>query len=163
MLRDWWQRADPITDLTRIVVIVVAALAAALLFNTLYLTPQQRAHGPTATQLPTIALAEAYELAARGEALIVDAEAPATYRREHIAGAVNLPYGELDAYYPDFARQIAKEQPLILYCEPGCMSKDLVAEKLVADGYRDVCLLQEGVAEWRAAGYPVAVGEVGQP
>ncbi len=96
-----------------------------------------------------------------GEALVVDANDPDWYEGQHIAGAFNLPYkeeAEFEQYWMDFSAKVSRDQPLILYCQLGCMSKKAVAEQLRKLGYRDVRLMNEGPDEWEAAGYPVVRG-----
>lgn len=44
--------------------------------------------------------------------LIVDVRSAGGYRQEHLPGAVNIPYGKLDARHSE----LPKDRPLVLYC-----------------------------------------------
>ena len=164
LIADSWQRADVVTDLQRIATLALLALGIGMLFNVCYIWPQERRIAVIPQAQPAaraISMAEAYRLATSGEALVVDANDPDWYEEQHIAGAVNLPdneEAEFEQYWMDFAAKVPQDQSLILYCEPGCMSKEGVAEQLLTLGYRDVRLMNEGPDEWRAAGHPLAHG-----
>jgi len=161
LILDWWDRAGLADDLVQIVVVVVLALGVGMAFNVFYIWPRERATAATSQGQPeatTISMEEAYRLARRGEALLVDTQEPEFYREEHIEGAVNLPGAEFEEYYPDFAKRISEDRTLILYCEPGCMSKEGVAQELLDRKYQDIRIMREGVEEWEAVGYPVVRG-----
>ena len=64
-----------------------------------------------------------------GEAFIIDLRMPEEYRRCHIKGAVNIPYGRLGQ-----CRELPRGRTLVLYCERGAVS--MVAAKELARGYR---------------------------
>jgi rhodanese-related sulfurtransferase len=68
----------------------------------------------------------------------------------HIAGASNLPVGEL----PDRLTQInaLKDKPIILVCRTDKRSANAAA--LLRDaGFRDVRVLRGGMERWRALGF----------
>ena len=108
-----------------------------------------------------MSMAETYRLATSGEALVVGAEDPKWFEEQHIAGAVNLPDnedGDFEQHWTSFTAEVPHDRTLIIYCEPGCMSKEGVAEQLLKLGYRDVRLMDEGPEQWEAAGHPIAHG-----
>ncbi len=163
----WWRQADVATDLNRISVLILLALGTGFIFNTVFLWPTQSDSlrgqpGPKAREITPgprareITMKRAHQSAQGQQAVIVDTRGPASYAREHIAGAVNLPATQFDSYYPDFASQVDKNQTVITYCAPGCNSKNGVAEKLREHGYQHLYVMAEGPKEWAAAGYPVA-------
>jgi len=159
----WLRQVDLVADLSRIVVVVLLALGAGLIFNAIFIWPRQ----PVASveDQPSVSnkitMERAYQLTQQHEAFIIDTQEPEVYAQEHIAGAINLPFGEFETYYPDFAAQVETTQRLILYCEPGCLSKEVVADELIARGYQNLKLMDEGVEDWRTAGYPVDTGYSG--
>ncbi|MEY8426472.1 rhodanese-like domain-containing protein [Lachnospiraceae bacterium 46-15] len=65
-----------------------------------------------------------------GEAFIIDLRIPEEYRRCHIKGAVNIPYGRLGQ-----CRELPRGRTLVLYCERGAVSM-VAAKELAARGYR---------------------------
>lgn len=79
---------------------------------------------------------------------------------------VHIPYeGEIeqtDAFIPYEERgpqrvgdyPADKNARIVLYCRSGRMSS-VVAQELVKAGYTDVSHLEGGMADWKAAGYPL--------
>lgn len=61
---------------------------------------------------------------------IIDLRTPEEYRRRHIKGAVNIPYGRLEN-----CRGLPRDRMLVLYCERGAVSM-VAAKQLAARGYR---------------------------
>jgi cytochrome c oxidase cbb3-type subunit 3 len=91
----------------------------------------------------------------RGAAIILaDARAPSDYVKEHIVGAISVPFYDVGAY----AAQIPKDKYIVTYC--GCphavsgQSRDAFR----ALGYPRVAVLDEGVYVWKERGYPVKSG-----
>jgi len=159
----WWRQADVGTDLNRIFVLILLALGTGFIFNTVFLWPRQSDSlpgqpGPKARE---ITMKRAHQLAQDRQAVIVDTQGPAIYAREHIAGAVNLPWTEFNSYYPDFADQVGTGETIILYCGTACGLNEKVAKQLQERGYQDLNLMPGGPEQWAAAGYPVATGDSG--
>ena len=75
-------------------------------------------------------------------AFIIDLRTPEEYRREHIKGAVNIPYVRLKN-----CRKLPEDLPVILYCERGAVSM-MAAKELAARGYR-VKTLSGGIHAYR--------------
>lgn len=88
----------------------------------------------------------------REEAVIVDIRGQTEYAAGHIAGALSIPFanvearmGELEAY---------KGKPVVLVCKMG-QHAGAVGRKLKAQGFDDVRRLSGGMAEWGANNLPV--------
>ena len=158
LIADCWRRAEVPADIRRIAILALLSLGVGLLFNTVLMEPAASGQPDKPVGFNTVTMRQAYQLSDHGEALLVDTQEPEFYQEQHIKGARNLPGIEFDEYYPAFAAKVSQNQSLILYCELGCMSKDGVAEELSAKGYQDIKLMEEGVEEWKAAGYPLARG-----
>lgn len=62
--------------------------------------------------VPRITLADAKKAYDDKSAVIIDARPEATYKGEHIAGSINIPYGEQDK----FMDRVPKGKTLIIYC-----------------------------------------------
>jgi len=126
------------------------------MMNAAVMLPQQSAK--TAPKEPPppedVSLWRAHELVTEGNAVIVDVRSSPEYDREHIAGAISLPSKQVDAKYPDFADQVAKEHTVIVYCGSGCGLKTQVGKALLSHGYHDVRMMDEGIREWIKAGFP---------
>lgn len=84
--------------------------------------------------------------------VVLDARTTTEYRRGHVPGARHV--GFLRAGSGAEALGVAKDTPIVVYCEHGPRAA-LAAAELRAAGYRDVRLLAGHMAGWRAAGLPV--------
>jgi len=90
-----------------------------------------------------------------GEVTVLDVRPAEEYRAAHIAGAVSVPLKELEKHLGG----LPKDREIVAYCRgPYCVLAPEAVKLLRALGYRAVAL-GDGVAEWRARGLPVAVGE----
>jgi rhodanese-related sulfurtransferase len=90
-----------------------------------------------------------------GEVMILDVRPAEEYRAGHIAGAVSVPLGELKRRW----KTLPKGRDIVAYCRgPYCVLAPQAVELLRRRGRRAFAL-GDGVAEWRARGLPVVVGE----
>jgi rhodanese-related sulfurtransferase len=90
-----------------------------------------------------------------GEVTVLDVRPAEEYRAGHIAGAVSVPLGELE----EGLGGVPAGRDVVAYCRgPYCVLAPRAVRLLRARGYRAVAL-GDGVAEWRAQGLPVAVGD----
>jgi cytochrome c oxidase cbb3-type subunit 3/ubiquinol-cytochrome c reductase cytochrome c subunit len=94
------------------------------------------------------------ELDRKAAMVIIDARPPADYARMHIAGAISVPFYEVDAY----AKQIPKERYVLAYCACPHAESGKVQSALRALGYPRVAVIDEGLFAWRDRGYPVRGG-----
>jgi ArsR family transcriptional regulator len=70
----------------------------------------------------------------------------------HVPGAVNVPLGDLEARLSELPRS----REIVAYCRGAyCVMSFEAAALLRARGFK-VRRLEDGLPEWRAAGYPVA-------
>ena len=94
------------------------------------------------------------ERARTGEVTVLDVRPAAEFRAGHIPGARSVPLDELE----QTLISIPKDQDVVAYCRgPYCVLALEAVELLRSKGYRAV-RLEDGVAEWRAAGLPVEQG-----
>ncbi len=84
----------------------------------------------------------------------LDARAPSDYTREHIAGAVSVPFYDPDQYFKDLPR----DAWLVCYCSCPHAESGQLAQKLVAHGFKKVTVLDEGLGFWKNKGYGVKTG-----
>ena len=91
-----------------------------------------------------------------GEVTVLDVRPAEEYRAGHIAGAVSLPLKELEKKL----KSLPKDREVVAYCRgPYCVFAPEAVTILRRHGYA-ARPMDDGVAEWRAHGLPVAVGEV---
>lgn len=94
------------------------------------------------------------ERARTGEVTVLDVRPSAEFRAGHIPGARSVPLDELE----QTLGSIPKDQDVVAYCRgPYCVLAIEAVELLLSRGYRAV-RLEDGVAEWRAAGLPIEGG-----
>ncbi len=102
-----------------------------------------------------VELAEVRELV-NGDTLLVDAREGDLYAEGHLPGARSLPRGASSEQVAAFLREVPFDRPLIVYCSGyGCEDSFILAERLLAEGYRDVRVFEGGLPEWLDAGLPV--------
>jgi rhodanese-related sulfurtransferase/DNA-binding transcriptional ArsR family regulator len=92
--------------------------------------------------------------ARKGEVMVLDVRPRAEYNERHLPFARSLPLAELRARLSE----LPKGKPIVAYCRgPFClMARDAVA-LLRQKGFR-AARLEDGVAEWWAAGLPLEAG-----
>jgi len=88
----------------------------------------------------------------RGHAVLIDVRPEAEYRTAHLPGARSLPLPELQTRL----RELPRGKEIVAYCRgPFCVMSDAAVKLLVQRGFR-ASKIAEGVAEWQAAGLPLA-------
>ncbi len=114
------------------------------------------ADGSTETILPLpVELAEVRELQGT-TTLLIDARSRMAFAEGHLPGARSLPRGEEVSGVGALQAEVSLSTPLILYCSGyDCNDSFVLAEELIAAGYRQVRVFEGGFPEWRDAGLPV--------
>lgn len=96
---------------------------------------------------------QALSLWGKPDIVFLDARSSEAFAREHVPGAVNLPY---DPFAPDLAERIAalpKTRMYIVYCDGvGCPLSSDLAQLMRLEGLDRVLVLAGGIEEWKAAG-----------
>jgi cytochrome c oxidase cbb3-type subunit 3 len=85
---------------------------------------------------------------------LLDARAPSDYSREHITGAVSVPFYDPDPYFAG----LPKDAWLVCYCACPHAESGQLAAKLVMHGFTKVTVLDEGLGVWKARGYGTQTG-----
>lgn len=92
--------------------------------------------------------------ARKGEVVVLDVRPEAEYAAGHLPYARSLPLAELQQRIAELPR----DKPVVAYCRgPFCLMAKEAVELLNQQGYT-ATRLEDGVAEWRAHGLPVATG-----
>lgn len=104
--------------------------------------------------LPGREVAAALERGAR--LVILDARPTSDWLKSHIPGAIPVPYYDgIGAIRDDLPRDGTW---IISYCACPHAASGKVMDELRSAGFRNTAVLDEGILEWAARGYPVAVG-----
>jgi cytochrome c oxidase cbb3-type subunit III len=85
---------------------------------------------------------------------ILDARTPSEYTREHIAGAVSVPFYDPSPYLD----KLPKDAWLVCYCSCPHAESRTLASKLLEAGFPKVTVLDEGLGVWRARKYGTREG-----
>ena len=89
-------------------------------------------------------------------AVLIDARSVLSFQQEHLAGALSLPFADLDNHLVAFMQQVSIDQTLITYCSGyGCSDSFELGERLLKEGYADVLVYEGGLPEWQSAGRPL--------
>ena len=139
------------------VLIIGVSLVIALLFN--HSNPNGISlyqKSPDRKAIPGISAAQAMDDIKNGNTLVVDAGPEGTFQRNHIRGAVSVPFSLSDILFEATFGGDEKGKKVIVY--GGTFSKPydrLLADKLLHKGLMDVKVLNGGAAAWERAGFPV--------
>lgn len=99
---------------------------------------------------------EARERIAAG-AVLLDAQGPGKFEREHIAGAIRGRIDDPETTVTMLGDDLDHE--IVVYCtDHACSGSALAAKLLEGRGYRNVLRYTNGLADWSAAGLPVGTG-----
>lgn len=87
--------------------------------------------------------------------ILLDVRKENEFYLEHISGAINIPYNQINKKSND----LPKNAEIIIYCDGfGCSVSETVKNELDERGFKNTRVYREGVAEWKAKGYPTAKG-----
>jgi rhodanese-related sulfurtransferase/DNA-binding MarR family transcriptional regulator len=101
--------------------------------------------------LEPVPAAEALERSRKGLVTIVDVRPPEEFAAGHVPGAINIPIEDLERRIGE----LPKRKEVIAYCRgPYCLMSFDAVKKLRERGLR-AKRLENGLPEWRAAGFPV--------
>ncbi len=86
--------------------------------------------------------------------VLIDARPPTDYVFEHIAGAISVPFYEVDKHLS----RLPKDVWIVAYCACPHAESGSAIDALARNGYTMGKVLDEGVAVWKARGYPMRGG-----
>jgi len=90
-----------------------------------------------------------------GRVTVLDVRPPEEFKAGHIPGALSMPLAELKRRL----KELPKNREIVAYCRgPYCVLAVKAVEVLRQNGFRAI-RLEDGVPDWRAQGFKVAVGE----
>lgn len=112
----------------------------------------EAARAPHGFQSKDVSIDEARALIAAG-ALVIDVRDKAVSGSAHLPGALLIPLEVLEARLK--AMEVAKTQPIVVYCGNGSRLGPEAAHILTQAGYGQVVNLAAGLSGWRDAGLPV--------
>ena len=94
-------------------------------------------------------------LVREGAVTVLDVRPAEEYNAGHVAGSISLPLKELEQRLSDLPRN----QEIVAYCRgPYCVLSIQAVEMLRAKGFKAI-RIEEGIQDFRALGFPIAVNE----
>jgi rhodanese-related sulfurtransferase len=95
------------------------------------------------------------ELVREGAVTVLDVRPIEEYNAGHIPGSLSIPLKELKLHLT----KLPRNQEIVAYCRgPYCVLSIQAVEMLRAKGFQAV-RLEEGIQDFRAMGFPIAVEE----
>lgn len=86
--------------------------------------------------------------------VLIDARDTVQYAREHIPGAINVPYVEIRAG----GRLPARDRRIVVYCSSEtCPISQYAYEAFQTLGYREIYDMRAGLQGWKEAGFPTVL------
>lgn len=110
------------------------------------------AAGGCATGITREALLE--QMQAGNPPMIVDVRSQGEYDRDHVPGAVHIPFYSIGSGLN--ALRFSKQAPVVLYCEHGPRSS-IAGFTLLLSGYDQVYALEGHMKGWRNNGFPLEI------
>ena len=85
------------------------------------------------------------------DAVFIDARMAYEYKQGHMDGAINVPINANYVERQKTTSNIAKDARVVLYCQSsGCKYAEIVAIKLIDEGFSNISIYKGGWAEWVA-------------
>lgn len=107
-----------------------------------------------------ISIYEAKSLFNHKRAIFLDARPADQYRKEHIQGALNLPWDRAEEDFVKVVQQIPEDKTIITYCDGAtCDLCDKLAFFLKGLGIENVRPIDNGLSQWKKFNLPVQRSE----
>lgn len=100
-----------------------------------------------------VEVAEASELMAQGDLLLLDVRTPGEVNQGYIEGARNIDIMSWDEFTAE-VDQLEKAEPVMVYCKVGGRSHK-AAVYLAENGFTQVYDMKGGIIAWTKAGEPI--------
>jgi len=105
--------------------------------------------------IPLLNLVQAESLWQQETTLFVDVRSPFDYEVGHIAGAINVPYEELEQHLPELKTRLERATAVVVYCQSKDCGKSLwSAIRLRQQGLAQTRIFAGGWNEWVNGGLP---------
>jgi len=108
----------------------------------------QKAHA--GNFVPKISEREVHKLL-ETDTIVIDARLSPDFEAGHLKGAFSVPVDANDVERQKVTANIAKDARIVMYCQSSaCKYAEIVAIKLIDDGYSNISIFKGGWAEWVA-------------
>ncbi|MFQ5856001.1 MAG: rhodanese-like domain-containing protein [Anaerolineae bacterium] len=107
------------------------------------------------TDSPYVSINELKQEFDRGASMIIlDARPKQDYELDHIAGAISMPFFEVEQRY----KELPRDTWIVTYCACPTAEAEEAARILGEKGFKKVRVFYEGYFEWLAREYPITKG-----
>jgi len=141
-------------NIKEILLIILVSVVFAILFNTVSASGVEYIYKPsTVSNNSVLSLYETKKIFDDKRALFIDARPESQYKRDHISGAINVPYNSQKK--ETLVEGISKDKNIVVYCySKRCNQARRLASALNKLGFNQVALFEDGIFEWQKAKYP---------
>jgi len=145
-------------DLALVALLVAAATVLGLARNSLSAQPLPLS-GASPSAVSYLETGDEVLQALRSQdAVLIDARTAEEYARDHIQGALSVPYSEREQSLTTLVQTIPGSTLIIVYCDEGCDSAPRLASWLQGEGWRRAAVFRGGLTQWRELDLPLSQG-----
>jgi len=145
-------------DLALVALLVAAATVLGLARNSLSAQPLPLSGASPAAVSYLETGDEVLQALRSQDAVLIDARAAEEYARDHIQGALSVPYSEREQSLATLVQTIPGSTLIIVYCDEGCDSAPRLASWLQGEGWRRAAVFRGGLTQWRELDLPLSQG-----
>jgi rhodanese-related sulfurtransferase len=103
-----------------------------------------------------VSLDDVIQIESKGSATLLDARSSDEFKAGHLPKARSLPFYEMDKFQASALAGLAKDSPIVIYCEGvGCELSFFLGRELAAQGYTHLRIFYGGYPEWQQAGLQI--------
>jgi len=149
--------------INKIIVILLSALSAGLLFNQfsangikwpMLLPASLLSSGDQENAVHIVSADSLFLWLEEQQVVLIDIRSAEDFQLDHIPGAIHLPFSEIFSRMPEWEK--TPPRGWVIYDQEGDMENlNMAASELIRKGYRPVYLLFGGYLSWLDARYPV--------
>ncbi len=145
-------------DLALVALLVAAATVLGLARNSLSAQPLPLSGASPAAVSYLETGDEVLQALRAQDAVLIDARTAEEYARDHIQGALSVPYSEREQSLATLVQTIPGSTLIIVYCDEGCDSAPRLASWLQGEGWRRAAVFRGGLTQWRELDLPLSQG-----
>ena len=154
----------------RILIILLFSFLLTIIVNQLLpsslplLLPDGKRPGISAEEVNEILYIDAHiasDEISKSNSLLVDVRDKEDFMNLHPAGAINIPYHELENAYNEFIEKVPGDRKIFILCEGTlCDMSVRVAKRLSYLGYKNTVIIKQDFNDWKRLNLPTEKGTI---